>query len=49
MSTLAMAALVLDEPLSPWVLAGTALVMLGVFICSQSPRLPAGGPSAPVE
>jgi drug/metabolite transporter (DMT)-like permease len=29
---------VLDEPLSPWVLAGTALVMAGVFICSQGPR-----------
>jgi drug/metabolite transporter (DMT)-like permease len=38
MATLAMAALVLDEPLSPWVLAGTALVMAGVFICSQGPR-----------
>ena len=34
MSTLVMAALVLDEPLSPWLLLGTALVMSGVFICS---------------
>ena len=35
MSTLVMAALVLDEPLSPWLLLGTALVMSGVFICSR--------------
>ncbi len=49
MSTLAMAALVLDEPLSPWVLAGTALVMTGVFICSQGPRPPIGRPAAQVE
>jgi drug/metabolite transporter (DMT)-like permease len=49
MSTLAMAALVLDEPLSPWVLAGTALVMAGVFICSQGPRLAGRGPGAQVE
>lgn len=49
MSTLAMAALVLGEPLSPWVLAGTALVMTGVFICSQGPRPPTGRPAAQVE
>ena len=35
MSTLVMAALVLDEPLSPSLLLGTALVMFGVFICSR--------------
>ena len=48
MSTLAMAALVLDEPLSPWVLAGTALVMAGVFICSQGPRPAERDPGAQV-
>jgi len=49
MSTLAMAALVLDEPLSPWVLAGTVLVMAGVFICSQGPHPLTGRPAAQVE
>ena len=36
MSTLAMAALFLDEPLTPWVLGGTVLVMGGVFVCTRS-------------
>jgi hypothetical protein len=36
MSTLVMAALFLDEPLSAWVLGGTVLVMGGVFVCTRS-------------
>jgi len=49
MSTLVMAAVVLDEPLSPWVLAGTVLVMAGVFICTQGPRPLTGRVVARVE
>jgi len=37
MSTLLMSALVLDEPLTYWVLGGTVLVLAGVFVCSRSP------------
>jgi len=40
MSTLAMAALVLDEPLTLWVLGGTVLVMGGVFVCTRSQAPP---------
>jgi drug/metabolite transporter (DMT)-like permease len=43
MSTLFMAALFLDEPLTYWVLGGTVLVLLGVFVCTRSP-LPAPAP-----
>ncbi len=49
MSTLVMAALVLDEPLSPWLLLGTALVMSGVFICSRGQERPSSVPPSPVE
>ena len=49
MSTLVMAALVLDEPLSPWLLLGTALVMSGVFICSRGQERPSSTPPSPVE
>lgn len=49
MSTLVMAALVLDEPLSPWLLLGTALVMSGVFICTQGQDRPNSPPPSPVE
>ena len=35
MSTLAMAALILGEPLTPWVMVGTAAVMVGVFVCTR--------------
>ncbi len=38
MSTLMMAALFLDEPLTAWVLGGTVLVVAGVFVCTRSPR-----------
>ena len=37
MSTLMMAAVFLDEPLTVWVLGGTVLVMAGVFVCTRSP------------
>jgi drug/metabolite transporter (DMT)-like permease len=49
MSTLVMAALVLDEPLSPWLLLGTALVMSGVFICSRKQAHAGSPPPSPVE
>jgi len=49
MSTLVMAALVLDEPLSLWLLLGTALVMSGVFICSRGQDRPNSPPPSPVE
>jgi drug/metabolite transporter (DMT)-like permease len=49
MSTLVMAALVLDEPLSPWLLLGTALVMSGVFICSQGQDRSSRPLQSPVE
>ena len=35
MSTLAMAALILGEPMTPWVMVGTAAVMVGVFVCTR--------------
>ncbi|MCH7345016.1 DMT family transporter [Pelomonas sp. CA6] len=35
MSTLLMGALLLDEPFTPWVLAGTALVLSGVWLLSR--------------
>jgi drug/metabolite transporter (DMT)-like permease len=37
MSTLMMAAVFLDEPLTIWVLGGTVLVLAGVFVCTRSP------------
>lgn len=37
MSTLMMAAVFLDEPLTAWVLGGTVLVLAGVFVCTRSP------------
>jgi drug/metabolite transporter (DMT)-like permease len=49
MSTLVMAALVLDEPLSPWLLLGTALVMSGVFICSRGQERSGSMPASSVE
>ena len=48
-SAMIMAALVLDEPLSPWLLLGTALVMSGVFICSRGQDRPNSPPPSPVE
>ena len=40
MSTLMMAGIFLDEPLTAWVLGGTVLVVAGVFVCTRSPRAP---------
>jgi drug/metabolite transporter (DMT)-like permease len=39
MSTLTMAALLLDEPLTVWILIGTALVVGGVYWVTQSPKV----------
>lgn len=39
MSTLTMAALLLDEPLTVWILTGTALVVGGVYWVTQSPKV----------
>jgi drug/metabolite transporter (DMT)-like permease len=36
MSTIAMGVLLLGEPFTAWVLAGTVLVLAGVFVCSRS-------------
>jgi len=41
MSTILMGALILGEPLSPSILAGTALVMTGVFLVTRLGRAPA--------
>ena len=44
MSTLAMSAWFLDEPLTLWVLGGTVLVMGGVLVCTRG-KAPSGGTS----
>ena len=44
MSTLVMSAWFLNEPLTPWVLGGTVLVMGGVFVCTRS-NAPVNGDS----
>jgi drug/metabolite transporter (DMT)-like permease len=36
MSTIAMGVLVLGEPFTPWILAGTVLVLAGVFVVSRT-------------
>lgn len=36
MSTIAMGVLLLGEPFTAWVLAGTVLVLAGVFVCSRA-------------
>jgi drug/metabolite transporter (DMT)-like permease len=38
MSTLLMGVLILGEPFNAWVLAGTALVLSGVFLVTRAPR-----------
>jgi drug/metabolite transporter (DMT)-like permease len=35
MSTIAMGVLVLGEPFNSWIIAGTVLVLLGVYACSR--------------
>ncbi|MDI9335364.1 MAG: hypothetical protein QM533_13420 [Cytophagales bacterium] len=34
-STIAMSVLILDEPFTPWVMAGTVLVMGGVWVVAK--------------
>jgi drug/metabolite transporter (DMT)-like permease len=36
MSTMAMGVLLLDEPFTAWLVAGTVLVIAGVFVCSRA-------------
>lgn len=40
LSTILMGALLLDEALNAWVLAGTLLVLSGIYICSRALRQP---------
>ena len=35
MSTIAMGVLILDEPFNRWILAGTVLVVAGVFLVTR--------------
>jgi drug/metabolite transporter (DMT)-like permease len=39
MSTVALGVLVLDEPFNGWVMAGTALVLVGIYVCSKAPAV----------
>ena len=39
MSTLLMGVFILDEPFNVWVLAGTALVLSGVFLVTRTPKV----------
>ncbi len=41
MSTILMGVLLLGEPFTGWVVAGTALVLAGIFVFSRAARLPA--------
>ncbi len=41
LSTLLLGALILDEPLNAWIVAGTALVLGGVYLVSRAARLQA--------
>ena len=36
MSTITMGVLLLGEPFTPWVVAGTGCVLLGIFVCSRA-------------
>ncbi len=38
MSTITMGVLILGEPFTGWVLAGTVLVLLGIYVCSRARR-----------
>jgi len=38
LSTIAMSALLLDEPFTPWLAAGTAVVVLGIWMFSRAGR-----------
>jgi drug/metabolite transporter (DMT)-like permease len=39
MSTIAMGVLLLGEPFTGWVVAGTVLVLIGIYVCSRARRL----------
>jgi drug/metabolite transporter (DMT)-like permease len=41
MSTILMGVLVLGEPFTAWIAAGTALVIAGIYIFSRAVRQPA--------
>jgi len=38
MSTIAMGALILGEPFTAWIAAGTVLVIAGIFVFTRTPR-----------
>jgi drug/metabolite transporter (DMT)-like permease len=38
MSTILMGVLILGEPLNSWIIAGTVLVITGIFVFSRSAR-----------
>jgi drug/metabolite transporter (DMT)-like permease len=38
MATIALGALLLDEPFTVWVAAGTAFVIIGIFVFAKAPR-----------
>jgi drug/metabolite transporter (DMT)-like permease len=40
LSTVAMGIVLLGEPMNRWVLAGTVLVLAGVFVCSRDRLFP---------
>lgn len=42
MSTILMGVLLLGEPFTGWIVAGTVLVLAGIFVFSRAVRLPAG-------
>jgi len=42
MSTILMGVLLLGEPFTGWIVAGTVLVLAGIFVFSRAARLPAG-------
>jgi drug/metabolite transporter (DMT)-like permease len=40
-STILMGVLILGEPFTVWVAAGTVLVLAGIYVFTRSPRTPA--------
>ncbi len=47
LSTLLMGVVILGEPFTPWVAAGTALVLLGIALLARAGRMPERGKVAP--
>ncbi|MEJ7931396.1 DMT family transporter [Ramlibacter sp. AN1015] len=41
LSTIVMGTLLLDEPFTGWIVAGTVLVLIGIWVFTQGPRVPA--------